>query len=299
MKQVTFKGKRKKYTLFDWCITLLIVLIGLLIAYPLLFVVIASISDPNLVNSGQVWLYPRGIHFEGYEMVLSDPNILLGYRNSIIYTVVGTFCNVTSTVLAGYALSRQDLYGRKLLNWFIAIPMWFGGGLIPTYLTIDSLGLVNKPIVLILLGLVSSYNIIICRSFMSSLPYELQEAAKIDGASDFQILRQVILPLSGATIAVLCLYYGVGHWNSYFSPMIYLNDKEWRPLQVFLRDYLLLEQQMQTETVYDPTALASQQQMVQVMKYSLIIVASVPFLLLYPLLQKYFVKGVMVGSVKG
>lgn len=289
----------KKYSLFDWCVTVIVVLIGLVIAYPLLFVVIASVSDPNLVNSGQVWLYPKGIHFEGYKMVLSDSNILLGYRNSIIYTVVGTFCNVAATVLAGYALSRQDLYGRKILNWFIAIPMWFGGGLIPTYLTVNNLGLVNKPIVMILLGLVSSYNIIICRSFMSSLPYELQEAAKIDGATDFQILRQIILPLSGATIAVLCLYYGVGHWNGYFSAMIYLNDKEWRPLQVFLRDYLLLEQKMQTEMAYDPNALASMQQMVQVMKYSLIIVASVPFLIIYPLLQKYFVKGVMVGSVKG
>lgn len=289
----------KKYSLFDWCVTVIVVLIGLVIAYPLLFVVIASVSDPNLVNGGQVWLYPKGIHFEGYKMVLSDSNILLGYRNSIIYTVVGTFCNVAATVLAGYALSRQDLYGRKILNWFIAIPMWFGGGLIPTYLTVNNLGLVNKPIVMILLGLVSSYNIIICRSFMSSLPYELQEAAKIDGATDFQILRQIILPLSGATIAVLCLYYGVGHWNGYFSAMIYLNDKEWRPLQVFLRDYLLLEQKMQTEMAYDPNALASMQQMVQVMKYSLIIVASVPFLIIYPLLQKYFVKGVMVGSVKG
>lgn len=290
---------KQKYTLFDWCVTILLVLIGLVIAYPLLFVVVASISDPNLVNSGQVWIFPKGIHFEGYKMVLADSDVMLGYRNSIIYTIVGTFCNVACTVLAGYALSRRDLYGRKIFNWFIAIPMWFGGGLIPTYLTVESFGLVNKPIVIILLSLVSSYNIIICRSFMSTLPYELQEAAKIDGASDFQILRQIILPLSGATIAVLCLYYGVGHWNSYFTPMIYLNDKKWQPLQVFLRNYLLLEQKMQTDEVYDVEALVSMQKMVQVMKYSLIVVASVPFLILYPLLQKYFVKGVMIGSIKG
>ncbi|MBQ7797265.1 MAG: carbohydrate ABC transporter permease [Lachnospiraceae bacterium] len=291
--------KRKKYTAVDWYITILVALIGLIIAYPLFFVVIASISDPNLVNSGQVWLFPKGIHFDGYKMVLMDKDVMLGYRNSIIYTVVGTFCNVFCTVMAGYALSRKDLFGRKFFNWFIAIPMWFSGGLIPTYLTVDSLGLVNKPVVLILLTLVSSYNIIICRSFMSSLPYELQESAKIDGASDFQILRQIILPLSGGTIAVLCLYYGVAHWNSYFNPMIYLNNRDFLPLQVFLREYLLLDQRLDVMETTDAEAIMALQQMAQVMKYSLIVVASVPFLVLYPMLQKYFAKGIMIGAVKG
>lgn len=291
--------KRKKYTAVDWYISILVALIGVVIAYPLLFVVIASISDPNLVNSGQVWLFPKGIHFEGYKMVLMDKDVMLGYRNSIIYTVVGTFCNVFCTVMAGYALSRKDLFGRKFFNWFIAIPMWFSGGLIPTYLTVDSLGLVNKPVVVILLTLVSSYNIIICRSFMSSLPYELQESAKIDGASDFQILRQIILPLSGGTIAVLCLYYGVAHWNSYFNPMIYLNDRDFLPLQVFLREYLLLDQRLDVMETTDAEAIIALQQMAQVMKYSLIVVASVPFLVLYPMLQKYFAKGIMIGAVKG
>ena len=291
--------KRKKYTAVDWYITILVALIGLIIAYPLFFVVIASISDPNLVNSGQVWLFPKGIHFDGYKMVLMDKDVMLGYRNSIIYTVVGTFCNVFCTVMAGYALSRKDLFGRKFFNWFIAIPMWFSGGLIPTYLTVDSLGLVNKPVVLILLTLVSSYNIIICRSFMSSLPYELQESAKIDGASDFKILRQIILPLSGGTIAVLCLYYGVAHWNSYFNPMIYLNNRDFLPLQVFLREYLLLDQRLDVMETTDAEAIMALQQMAQVMKYSLIVVASVPFLVLYPMLQKYFAKGIMIGAVKG
>ena len=291
--------KRKKYTAVDWYITILVALIGLIIAYPLFFVVIASISDPNLVNSGQVWLFTKGIHFDGYKMVLMDKDVMLGYRNSIIYTVVGTFCNVFCTVMAGYALSRKDLFGRKFFNWFIAIPMWFSGGLIPTYLTVDSLGLVNKPVVLILLTLVSSYNIIICRSFMSSLPYELQESAKIDGASDFKILRQIILPLSGGTIAVLCLYYGVAHWNSYFNPMIYLNNRDFLPLQVFLREYLLLDQRLDVMETTDAEAIMALQQMAQVMKYSLIVVASVPFLVLYPMLQKYFAKGIMIGAVKG
>jgi putative aldouronate transport system permease protein len=291
--------KRKKYTVVDWYITILVVLVGLVIAYPLLFVIVASVSDPNMVNSGQVWLFPKGLHFEGYKMVLTDKDVMLGYRNSIIYTVVGTFSNVFCTVMAGYALSRKDLFGRKFFNWFIAIPMWFSGGLIPTYLTVDRLGLVNKPVVLILLTLVSSYNIIICRSFMSSLPYELQEAAKIDGASDFQILRQIILPLSGGTIAVLCLYYGVAHWNSYFNPMIYLNTRDFLPLQVFLREYLLLDQRLDIMETTDAEAIMALQQMAQVMKYSLIVVASVPFLVLYPMLQKYFAKGVMIGAVKG
>jgi len=290
---------KKKYSFFDWIILVLAISIAIVVAYPLLFVLIASISDPDLVNSGQVWFFPKGVQFGGYKMVFSDSDILIGYRNSLIYTVAGTFLNVFCTVLAGYALSRNDLYGRKLINWFVAIPMWFGGGLIPTYLTVQSYGLVNRPIVLIVMGLVSSYNIIICRSFMSSLPYEIQEAAKIDGASDFQILRHIILPLSGATIAVLCLYYGVAHWNSYFTPMIYLNNKKWQPLQVFLRDYLLLAQQMASDDNFDAEALAAIQKTVQSMKYALIVVASVPFLVLYPLLQKSFVKGIMIGAVKG
>ena len=251
------------------------------------------------MNSGDVWLYPVGFQLDGYLQVFRNKWIFVGYRNSLIYTILGTFLNVLVTIMAGYALSRKDLYGRKIFSWFIAIPMWFGGGLIPTYIVVNSLHLINTPVVLLVLGLVSSFNIIICRTFLSSLPYELQESAKMDGCSDFGILWKIVMPLSKPIIAVLCLYYAVGHWNDYFSAMIYVSDKNLQTLQVFLREILLLNQNIDLETIEDPAVVALKLQMAQVMKYSLIVVASVPLLIAYPFVQKFFVKGVMIGSVKG
>ncbi len=285
--------------IFDGAVTFLLTICGLAALYPLLFVVVASISDPVRVNSGDVWLYPVGFQLDGYLQVFRNKWIFVGYRNSLIYTILGTFLNVLVTIMAGYALSRKDLYGRKIFSWFIAIPMWFGGGLIPTYIVVNSLHLVNTPVVLLVLGLVSSFNIIICRTFISSLPYELQESAKMDGCSDFGILWKIVLPLSKPIIAVLCLYYAVGHWNDYFSAMIYVSDKNLQTLQVFLREILLLNQNIDLETIEDPAVVALKLQMAQVMKYSLIVVASVPLLIAYPFVQKFFVKGVMIGSVKG
>ena len=285
--------------IFDGAVTFLLTICGLAALYPLLFVVVASISDPVRVNSGDVWLYPVGFQLDGYLQVFRNKWIFVGYRNGLIYTILGTFLNVLVTIMAGYALSRKDLYGRKIFSWFIAIPMWFGGGLIPTYIVVNSLHLVNTPVVLLVLGLVSSFNIIICRTFLSSLPYELQESAKMDGCSDFGILWKIVLPLSKPIIAVLCLYYAVGHWNDYFSAMIYVSDKNLQTLQVFLREILLLNQNIDLETIEDPAVVALKLQMAQVMKYSLIVVASVPLLIAYPFVQKFFVKGVMIGSVKG
>ncbi|MCI8691731.1 MAG: carbohydrate ABC transporter permease [Lachnospiraceae bacterium] len=285
--------------IFDGVVTILLTICGLAALYPLLFVVVASISDPVRVNSGDVWLYPVGFQLDGYLQVFRNKWIFVGYRNSLIYTILGTFLNVLVTIMAGYALSRKDLYGRKIFSWFIAIPMWFGGGLIPTYIVVNSLHLINTPVVLLVLGLVSSFNIIICRTFISSLPYELQESAKMDGCSDFGILWKIVMPLSKPIIAVLCLYYAVGHWNDYFSAMIYVSDKNLQTLQVFLREILLLNQNIDLETIEDPAVVALKLQMAQVMKYSLIVVASVPLLIAYPFVQKFFVKGVMIGSVKG
>lgn len=290
-----FKGDR----LFDVCVTALLLLIAVSVLYPLIFVVSASISDPNAVNSGEMWLLPKGIHFDGYKAVFKNKWILIGYRNSIAYTIIGTVLNVVTTVMAGYALSRKDLPGRSFFNWYIAVPMWFGGGLIPTYLVMSKIGLVNNPLILILLGMVSSYNLIICRTFMSGLPFELQEAARIDGANDFQVFRCIILPVCMPILAVLSLYYAVGHWNSYFSPMIYLNDKNVQPLQVMLREILLLNQNINPNELMDTEALVENMRIAGVMKYALIIVASAPLLILYPMLQKYFVKGVLIGAVKG
>lgn len=285
--------------IFNHVVTFLLVICGLTALYPLLFVVVASISDPVRVNSGDVWLYPVGFQLDGYLQVFKNKWIFIGYRNSLIYTLIGTALNVIVTIMAGYALSRRDLYGRKIFNWFIAIPMWFGGGLIPTYIVVNRLHLVNTPAVLLILGLVSSFNIIICRTFIASLPYELQESAKIDGCSDFGILWKIVVPLSKPIIAVLCLYYAVGHWNDYFNAMIYVSDKNFQTLQVFLREILLLNQNIDLETIEDPAVVALKLQMAQVMKYSLIVVASVPLLIAYPFVQKFFVKGVMIGSVKG
>lgn len=285
--------------IFNIAVTFMLIVIGLVALYPLLFVVVASVSDPGEVNSGHVWLYPIGVHLEGYKQVLKNQWIFIGYRNSLIYTVIGTVLNVLFTMMAGYALSRKDLYGRKLFNWYIAIPMWFGGGLIPTYIVVHSLHLINNPLVLLIMGLVTSYNIIICRTFIASLPYELQEAARIDGSSDFRIFWRIVVPLSKSIIAVLCLYYAVGHWNDYFNSMIYLNDRNHQTLQVFLREILLLNQDIEISGNVDAYELALKQQLAQVMKYSLMVVSSLPLLIAYPFVQKFFVKGVMIGSVKG
>lgn len=285
--------------IFSCVVTFLLIIAGIVALYPLWFVVVASVSDPVRVNAGDVWLYPLGFQLDGYTQVFQNEWIFVGYRNSLIYTLIGTFLNVLVTVMAGYALSRKDLYGRKIFNWFIAIPMWFGGGLIPTYIVINNLHLLNTPVILILIGLVNSFNIIICRTFIVSLPYELQESAKIDGCSDFGIFWKIVVPLSKPIIAVLCLYYAIGHWNDYFNSMIYVNNKNYQTLQVFLREILLLNQNIDLETIQDPAVVVMKLQMAQVMKYSLIVVASIPLLIAYPFVQKFFVKGVMIGSVKG
>ena len=285
--------------IFNISVTVLLVVFGLLALYPIAFVIIASVSDPVSVNAGEVWLYPIGFQLDGYRQVFTNRWIFIGYRNSLLYTTCGTALNVLVTVMAAYALSRRDLFGKPLFSWLVAIPMWFGGGLIPTYIVINRLHLLNTPLILLLIGLVSSFNIIICRTFLASLPYELQEAAKIDGCNDFAILRRIILPLSKPILAVLCLYYAVGHWNDYFNAMIYVNNKNYQTLQVFLREILLLNQNIDLNTVEDPAVVALKLQMAQVMKYSLIVVSSIPLFIAYPFVQKYFVKGVMIGSVKG
>lgn len=285
--------------IFNIVVNVVIILAGIVALYPLLFVLSASISDPNAVNRGELWLLPIGLRWDGYVEVFKNSWILKGYANSLYYTIIGTLLNVVCTVAAGYALSRKDLYGRKVWNWYIAIPMWINGGLIPTYLVVNSMKLVNTPVVLLILGLVSSYNIIICRTYMSSLPYELQEAAKIDGCSDFQILLRIVLPVSAPIIAVLSLYYAVGHWNNYFTAMIYVNNKDWQPLQVFLREFLLLNQTVDVDSGMELEDMIRQTELARSMKYSLIVIASVPMLIAYPFVQKFFIKGVMVGSVKG
>ncbi len=279
----------------------LLTLFAILALYPLVYVLFASISDPIAVNSGRMVLWPIGFNLKGYRAILDNQWLLTGYRNSIYYTVVGTILNVLVTFMASYSLSRQDMFGHGVITFFFVFTMWFGGGLIPTFIVVKKLGLVNTPYVLLLLGLVSVYNCIICRSFISSsIPGELQEAARIDGANDFQIVWRIIFPLSGPVLAILALYYALGHWNGYFNALIYLDNRKLQPLQIFLREILIENQKVSIPTdIEDLEAMIERTQMAQTLKYSLIIVASLPMLIIYPFVQKFFVKGVMIGSVKG
>ena len=271
----------------------------LTVIYPLYFIAIASISEPNLVNSGQVWIIPKGIMFEGYERVFSDPNIMTGYRNSIFYTVFGTVINVTLTLMAGYSLSRKDLKGKNAIMLFMTFTMFFSGGLIPTYLVVKSLGMINNIWAMLIPNAVGVWNIIIARTFFqTSIPDELLEAAIIDGCTNTKFYVKIALPLSKALIAIMILFYGVGHWNAFFNALIYLRDKKLFPLQLVLRG-ILVDSQMLAEMVKDQDMLSEYQRLTEVIKYALIIVASLPLLIVYPFVQKYFVKGIMIGSLKG
>ncbi|MDD6883048.1 MAG: carbohydrate ABC transporter permease [Eubacteriales bacterium] len=288
---------------FDVVNYALLTLVVLIVLYPLIFVVSASISDPILVNSGEVWLLPKGITLEGYKSVLEYEMIWVGYANTIFYTIVGTAINLSLTLLTAYALSRKDLIGRNVFTMFFAFTMYFSGGLIPTYITVKNLGLLDTRAVMLVLGAISMYNVIITRTYFSNnIPFELQEAGFLDGCSDAGLFIRVILPLSLPIIAVMALYYAVGHWNSYFNAMIYLTDRNKMTLQIFLREVLLLNQladMMGSADTDEMLRIAERQKMAMIMKYCLIVVSTAPILCVYPFLQRYFVKGIMVGAVKG
>ncbi len=284
---------------FDFFNYLILGVFTLVILYPLYFVVIASVSDPNLVSSGQVLFIPKGITFEGYEKIFERKDIWASYLNTIIYTVCGTAIGVMSTMMIAYALSRKDFEGRNILMIFLMITMYFGGGLIPTYLLMDDMGLTHTRWILILMGCMNTYNIIMARSFLqSSMSPDLWEAAMLDGCSDIKYFYKIVLPLSKAVIAVLALYYGVGYWNDYFTALVYAPDKELQPLQTVLRS-ILVANQVQASDLADMDNIIEAKRIAEVMKYGLIIVSSVPVLAIYPFLQKHFNQGVMIGSVKG
>jgi putative aldouronate transport system permease protein len=292
-------GKRQSPgdRLFDLVVIVLSLLLLLIIAYPLWFVIIASVSDPYMMALGKVWVWPVNITLVGYERTFADSRIWLGYRNTILYTVLGTGFSLLFTLPAAYALSRKDLLGRGFFMMFFVFTMFFGGGLIPTYLTVNSFRLTNTIWVLLIPFSVSVYNLIISRTFFASnIPPELLEAAKLDGCSNTRFFVSVVLPLSKAIIAVIALYCAVGQWNQFFHSLIYVRNQNLMPLQMALRNILLQNQSWQ-ESVTDN---ANEFQMAaEVMKYSVIIVATLPVMCLYPFIQKYFAKGVMIGSVKG
>lgn len=276
----------------------------LIVLYPLIYIISASMSNPHLVNSGEMWLLPKGITFEGYRTLLGNSSIWRGYLNTIYYTVLGTSINLLVTLPCAYALSREDFYGRRAFTNFMLVTMFLSGGLIPSYLLIRSLGMLNTVWALVIPGAVSVYNVVVTRTFFqSTIPREMEEAAIVDGCSDFRLFMQIVLPLSTPIIAVMALFYGVGHWNSFFSALIYLSDRSMYPLQMILREILIL-QDMSSNTVNNVTSemanmLYSKQQLAQVIKYGVMIVSSLPVIIVYPFLQKYFVKGMMVGSIKG
>lgn len=276
----------------------------LIVLYPLIYIVSASISNPHLVNSGEMWLLPKGVTFEGYRTLLGNSSIWRGYLNTIYYTVLGTSINLLVTLPCAYGLSRDDFYGRRAFTNFMLVTMFLSGGLIPSYLLIRSLGMLNTVWALVIPGAVSVYNVVVTRTFFqTTIPREMEEAAIVDGCSDFRLFMQIVLPLSTPIIAVMALFYGVGHWNSFFSALIYLSDKSMYPLQMILREILIL-QDMSSNTVSNVTSemasmLYSKQQLAEVIKYGVMIVSSLPVIIVYPFLQKYFVKGMMVGSIKG
>lgn len=271
----------------------------LLVLYPCIFVVSASFSSGTAVQSGKVILWPVEFSLTGYDTVFHTANIWTGFSNSLFYTVCGTIINVILTILAAYPLSRQDLVGRDKLMLFFTFTMFFNGGIITNYLLVSKLGLINTRWALLLPGALNVYNMIIARTFLqTNIPNELLEASQLDGCSDIQYLIQVVLPLSKAVLAVLVLFYGVAHWNTYFNAMIYLNNRSLFPLTIFLKE-ILISGQIDASTVSDPELAEKVSQLSGVIKYSLIVVSMVPVLVIYPFVQKYFIKGVTIGAVKG
>ena len=284
---------------FDIVNTLLLGIILLVILYPLYFVVIASISNPLEVNAGRVLFWPRDVTLRGYQMIFRDQDILTGYRNTFFYTFSGTALNIILTTFAAYPLSRRDWVGRNFFMTILMITMFFGGGLIPTYLVMNGLGMVNTVWAMIIPGAVSVYNVIVMRTFLNtSIPYELQEAATVDGAGNFGLLFKIVLPLSKPILAVLVLFYGVAHWNAFFNALIYISNKSLYPLQLVLRS-ILIQNQVAQDMFGDADSLSDRTVLAELIKYGLIIVSTLPVLILYPFMQRYFVKGVMIGAVKG
>lgn len=295
-----FEHKKRKVSGFDVGVTVITLLLILIVLYPLLFVISSSVSEPTMVASGQVYLLPKGFTLDGYKRVFRDSNIMTGYANSLFYTVAGTCINLAVTVPAGYVLTKSEVPGTKFVMKLFLFTMYFSGGLIPGFLLIKSLHLYNTRLVLLIIGAFSTYNCIICRSFFSGLPKELEEAAYIDGCSYLGIFLKIILPLSKALLGVMILYFAVGHWNSYFNALVYTYDETIQPLQLFLRRILVLEQSSADMMSAGADELAAEQQKIAALiKYAVIVVSSLPLMIVYPFLQKYFEKGVMIGSVKG
>lgn len=290
-------GKEDKifYTI---CYSIVIVL-TLIVLYPIIYIVSASFSDAAAVTQGKVWLWPVEFSTGAYQLLLKDDGLWIGYRNTIFYTILGTLINVSMELMCAYAMSRKELYGKKFFNLFFIFTMFFGGGMIPNYLLVKRLGMLDTIWALVLPGAMSVYNMIVARTFIkSSIPEELLEASLIDGCGDGKYFFKIILPLSKPIIAVLCLWSAVAHWNAYFDAFLYITDEKLYPLQIFVRE-LLVQSDMGDALIQDGLSGEGLQNFKNLMKYAVIVVTTVPLFAFYPFVQKHFVKGVMVGSVKG
>lgn len=298
-------GKRKRMItqdlVFNAIVALILLFLIVIMAYPIYFVLVASFSDPTYVNNGAMLLYPKGFTLLGYEKVFEESRVWIGYANTLLYTSLGTALGVFFTMMAGFSLSRKELPFRNAIMGYFVFTMYFSGGLIPYYLVIKSMNLTNTRFLMIIISSVAVYNIIITRSFMlSNVAEELRDASRIDGCGDGRFFFQIVMPLSKAIAAVLVLYLAVTYWNSYFNPMIFLTDRSKYPLALYLREILLtVSTNAQSSVTSDASAAAMLQKMSQVIKYGIIVVSTIPIICVYPFLQKYFVKGVMIGSVKG
>lgn len=293
----------------DWILNAVVAIVMIFMVfvtvYPLYFSVVASVSEPADVAMGNVTFWPKGFTTEAYKNVFENDDIWTGYRNSMVYMLLGTLLSLCLTIPAAYVLSKKKLKGRNLLSWYFVIIMYFSGGLVPTYLTMRDLNLLNKAYSLIFIGSFSVYNMVVTRVYFdSSIPEELYESARIDGCSEFGQFFKIALPLSVPILAVVGLFYASGRWNDYFNGLIYLSNSDYFPLQVVLRN-ILIQNQMAAASI-DPTmtseeilALTRRAYMAEAMKYALILISSLPMLILYPFVQRYFVKGMMIGAVKG
>ena len=295
MNKRTTRGDR----IFQWAINIIAVLICLITIYPLIYVVSASLSEPIKLMSGDVVLWPVGLNVNSYRRVFASADIINGYKNTIIYATSGTLLNLVLTIFAAYPLSMPDMKGKNFVTFMITFTMFFSGGMIPSYLNIRSLGLLDSVGAVLLPGAINATNMLIMRNFFThSVPGELREAASIDGCSPLRTMLNIILPLSKSILIVITLYYFVGHWNSYFDAMMYLRKKEMMPLQVLLRQILLMSQMgdmAETYGVDDANTLL----LYESLKYAIIVISAVPLLIIYPLIQKFFEKGIMMGSIKG
>lgn len=298
----TSKGDK----LFNAALAALLAAFLLVELYPLYFVLIASVSDPYLVSTNQISLWPRGVTFEGYANVLKNDGIWLGYANSLFYTVVGTAMNLLLTLSCAFCMARQPAFkGKGFVLGMFVFTMYFGGGLIPYYLLIRDLDMIDKRAVMIIPGALSVFNMIVVRTFyQSTIPQSLYESARIDGSGDLGMFLRITLPLSKPIIAVMALFFAVGHWNSYFSALIFLPSFEKQPLQLVLRRILILNQSlaemsMNNRTTEELKDLVRRQALAESIKYAVIYIASLPVLIAYPFVQKYFVQGVMIGAIKG